>query len=117
MPRHTTKKQLTHNTHTSTLSSISMPTLTEVPKAKQWGKYDRHRLHSLIIEGKVNIEDVTYDNIDSVHAKYFPERQQRNFRRNFKDFAAAFDLETALAGARREEAEQGEMRVCLRFVC
>ena len=94
-----------------------MPTLAEVPRTKQWGKYDRQRLHSLVIEGKVNIEDVTYENIDRVHAQYFPERQQRNFRRNFKDFAAAFDLETALAGARREEAEQGETRVCLRFVC
>jgi len=117
MPRHTTKKQLNHNTHNKAIHSNSMPTLLEVPKAKQWGKYDRHRLHLLIIEGKVDIEDYSFENIDRVHAKYFPERQQRNFRRNFKDFAAAFDLETALAGARREEVEQGETRVCLRFVC
>jgi hypothetical protein len=31
----------------------------------------------------------------------------RNFRRNFKDFSSAFDLEEGLAGAR-----QGMTRVC-----
>ena len=94
-----------------------MPSLVEVPKTKQWGKYDRQRLHTLVIEGKVDIEDLTYENIDNVHQRWFPERQQRNFRRNFKDFASAFDLETALAGARRQEAEQGKTRICHRIVC
>jgi len=90
-----------------------MPSLVEVPKTKQWGKYDRQRLHTLVIEGKVDIEDLTYENIDNVHQRWFPERQQRNFRRNFKDFASAFDLEAALAGARRQdEADLGKTRVC-----
>ena len=93
-----------------------MPSLAGIPKTKQWGKYDRQKLRTLIIEGKVDIEDLSFDNIDSVHARWFSERQQRNFRRNFRDYAASFDLETALSGARREEAEQGKISVCLRFV-
>ena len=89
-----------------------MPTLLEVPKPKQWGRLDRERLHTLVVEGKVDLEDLSYENIDNVHSRWFPERQQRNFRRNFKDFATAFDLEAALAGARRE-AEIGKTLVCL----
>ena len=91
-----------------------MPTL--VKTTKQWGKVDKSALHQLIVNGDVNIEDPSFENIDAVHARYFPHQQQRNFRRNFKDFASAFNLEQALSGARRQAAEQGELRVCL-FVC
>ena len=83
-----------------------MPSLL-VTKTKQWGKYDKQKLHTLVLEGKVDIEDQSYDNIDDVQQRFFPDRQKRNFRRNFKDFASAFDLESALAGARR----QGKARV------
>jgi hypothetical protein len=91
-----------------------MPTLTKM--TKQWGKVDKAALHQLIVDGDADIEDLSFENIDAVHARYFPHRQQCNFRRNFKDFASAFDLEQALAGARRQAAEQGELRVCLLFV-
>jgi len=91
-----------------------MPTL--VKSTKQWGKVDKSALHQLIVNGDVDIEDLSFENIDAVHARYFPRRQQRNFRRNFKDFASAFDLKRALSGARRQATEQGELRVCL-FVC
>jgi hypothetical protein len=90
-----------------------MPTL--VKTTKQWGKVDKSALHQLIVDGDVDIEDLSFENIDAVHARYFPHRQQRNFRRNFKDFASAFDLERALSGARRQAAEQGKLRVCLFF--
>ena len=84
---------------------------------KQWGKVDKTSLHQLVVNGNVDIEDLSFENIDAVQARYFPHRQQRNFRRNFKDFAAAFDLEQALSGARRQAAgQEGKLRVCL-FVC
>ncbi len=36
--------------------------------------------------------------------KYFSHRDVKNFRRNFRDFAATFDLETEYTGARQREA-------------
>ncbi len=89
-----------------------MPLLL-VPKTKQWGKYDKQKLHTLVLEGKVDIEDQSYDNIDGIQERWFPDRQKRNFRQNFKDFASAFDLKSALAGAQR----QGKTRFCFHFVC
>jgi hypothetical protein len=83
---------------------------------KQWGKVDKAALHELIVDGDVDIEDLFFDNIDAVHARYFPHRQQCNFRRNFKDFASAVDLKQALSGARRQASEEGKLRIC-RFVC
>ena len=81
-----------------------MPSL--VKTTKQWGKLDKAALHQLIVDGDVDIEDLSFKNIDAVQARYFPHRQQRNFRRNFKDFASAFDLKLALAGARRQAVEE-----------
>jgi hypothetical protein len=72
-----------------------MPSLL-VTKTKQWGKYDKQKLHTLVLEGKVDIEDQSYDNIDDVQERFFPDRQKRNFRQNFKDFASAFDLNQLL---------------------
>ena len=94
------------SSHTKTTSPAPMPSLL-VTKTKQWGKYDKQKLHTLVLEGKVDIEDKLYDNIDDAQERWFPDQQKRNFRRNFKDFALAFDLESALAGARR----QGKTRV------
>ena len=82
---------------------LSPPTIS----TKHWGKVDRAALHDLVLDGSVDITNHTYANIDAVQAEYFPHRTVRNFRRNFKDFSGAFDLEEGLAGARR-----GMMRVC-----
>jgi len=76
-----------------------MPSL-QTATTKHWGKVDRAALHKLVHEGFVNIEDLSYENIDAVQAEYFPHRTVRNFRRNFKDFSSAFDLEEGLIGAR-----------------
>jgi hypothetical protein len=88
-----------------------MPSLM-VTNTKQWGKYDKQKLHTLVVKGKVNIEDLSYNNIDDVQERWFPDQQQRNFRQNFKDFALAFDLGSALAGARR----QGKTRICFHLI-
>jgi hypothetical protein len=82
---------------------LSPPTIS----TKHWGKVDRAALHDLVLDGSVDITNHTYANIDAVQAEYFPHRTVRNFRRNFKDFSGAFDLEEGLAGARR-----GMTRVC-----
>ncbi len=67
----------------------SPPTIT----TKHWGKVDRVALHNLVHDGSGDIEDLSYAIIDAVQAQYFPHRTVRNFRRNFKDFSGAFDLE------------------------
>ena len=39
---------------------------------KQWGKVDKIALHQLIVDGDVDIEDLSVDNIDAIHVRYFP---------------------------------------------
>jgi len=46
----------------------SPPTIT----TKHWGKVDRVALHNLVRDGSVDIEDLSYANIDAVQAQYFP---------------------------------------------
>jgi hypothetical protein len=78
-----------------------MPSLRTATTTKHWGKVDRVALHDLFTDGFVDIEDLLYQNIDTVQAQYFPHRTVRNFWRNFKDFSCAFDLEEGLIGAKR----------------
>jgi hypothetical protein len=54
-----------------------MPTLTKT--TKQWGKVDKASLLQLIVDGDVNIKDLSFENIDAVHAQNFPHRQQHKF--------------------------------------
>ena len=78
-----------------------MPSLRTATTTKHWGKVDRVALHDLVTVGFVDIEDLSYQNIDAVQAQYFLHRTVRNFWCNFKDFSGAFDLEEGLIGARR----------------
>ena len=79
-------------------------------KVKPWGKVDRAALHKLVVDGVFDIEDTLFENIDNVRGEL------RNFRRNFANFSQAFDLEAALAGARRAIYEDGSYHVCP-FLC
>jgi hypothetical protein len=67
---------------------------------KYWGKVDKAALSKLILEGLVDITDTSLPNIDAIQEEYFPHRKRKNFHRNFRDFAAAWDLEETLKGAR-----------------
>ena len=46
---------------------------------KSWGKVDKAALYKLIVDGEVNIEDLTYENINAVHERWFRHQTQRNF--------------------------------------
>ncbi len=70
-------------------------------RVKPWGKVDKAALHKLVVDGHIDIEDLSFENIDRVRKQYFPHRDRVNFRRNFASFAAGFDLNEALKGARR----------------
>ena len=95
-----TKKKSPQNHILTQFNPKPMPSL-RTATTKHWGKVDKAALHELVREGIVDIEDISYLNIDAVQAEYFPHRTVRNFRRNFKDFSGAFDLEEGLIGARR----------------
>jgi len=72
-----------------------------MPSNKYWGKVDKAALASLVEEGDINISDTSLEYTASVHSDYFSHHDLRNFRRNYRVFSAAFDLEAEYAGARR----------------
>jgi hypothetical protein len=45
---------------------LTLMLLFSIPLMKQWGKVDKAALHQLIVEGRVNIEDLSFDNINAV---------------------------------------------------
>ncbi len=56
---------------------------------KEWGQADKDLLNNLINRQLINITDTSLDNIKQVRAAHFWHCNKRNFRRNFRDFAAA----------------------------
>jgi hypothetical protein len=73
------------------------------PKAtKNWGQADRDLLSNLTNGQLINITDTTHQNIDieQVRDLHFWHRDKRNFRRNFLDYLAAWDLEFEYSSAR-----------------
>ena len=76
------------------------PSTKKKGTSKSWGKVDKAALSKLILEGLVDITVTSLPNIDAIQEEYFPHRKRKNFHRNFRDFAAAWDLEETLKGAR-----------------
>jgi len=74
----------------------------EPPPVKPWSSANKNYLQELIDTGKVDIgrtADTRY--IDSVRARYFRDRDELNFRRNFRTYARSRELEDTLSGYRR----------------
>ena len=72
------------------------------PPVKPWSTANKNYLQELIDTGKVDIgrtAETRY--IDSVRAKYFRDRDELNFRRNFRNYARSRELEDTLSGYRR----------------
>jgi hypothetical protein len=78
-------------------------------RIKPWGAADKRFLSSLITDGDVDIYSTDNGYIDRIREEYFPNRTERNFRRNFLNFSAEWDTEKAVEGGRRLEA--GELIV------
>ena len=68
-------------------------------KTKNWGQADKDHLYDLIQTGQVDIGDLSLENIEAVRQEHFCHRSAKNFRQNFKDLSAAFDLEAEYRGA------------------
>jgi hypothetical protein len=65
----------------------------ETNKTRKWGQADRDLLADLINRQLIDITDTTYPNIDQVRDLHFRHHDKRNFRRNFREYSAAWDLE------------------------
>lgn len=75
----------------------------EPPAVKPWSKANKNFLQELIDTGKVDIGRSSETNyIDRVRAKYFRDRDELNFRRNFRNYARSQVLEDTLSGYRRQ---------------
>ena len=99
----------------TTQAQLRSPHFRQMPpkatsKAKKWGEPDKDHLYDLIQTGQVDIGDLSLENIEAVRQEHFRHRSVKNFRRNFKDFSAAFDLEAEYRGARRIGGGEGKLR-------
>ena len=78
-------------------------------RIKKWEQADRDLLANLTNRQLIDITDTTYQNIEQVRYLRFRHRDKKNFRKNFRNYSAAWDLEIEYSGARRNEGE-GKMR-------
>ena len=100
-----------HHTHKTTPVSPFPPDATQGNhKTKKWGQSDKDNLTDLIQVGLVDIENLSLDNINTVRQDHFRHRSVKNFRQNFKDFSAAFNLKTEYSSARRNKGGRGKLR-------
>jgi hypothetical protein len=73
--------------------------MSYAPPVKPWGQNDKELLQKLIDRCKIDISctgDTDY--IDRIRHKYFRQRDTLNFRRNFRSYARARDLEDLVSG-------------------
>ena len=86
-------------------------TMADAPAVKPWCKDDKDKLQKLIDNGKVDIsktDNIEY--IDSIRHKYFRERGNLNFRRNFRGYARSLMIAEHYDGYRaRLAAGQGKL--------
>ncbi len=75
----------------------------DTPPIKPWGKAGKKYLQELIANGKVDIRR-TADNqyIDRICMKFFSERNEKNFRCDFQNYARSRELEDHLSGYRQQ---------------
>jgi hypothetical protein len=73
-------------------------------KVRPWGQTDKDLLNDLINRQLINITDTSLSNIEQVRNAHFRHRDKRTFRQNFRDFAAAWDLEIEYSGAQWRES-------------
>jgi CHASE1-domain containing sensor protein len=92
--------------------------MADAPAVKPRCKEDKNKLQKLIDDGKVDIrktEDTDY--INSVRHKYFRERSDHNFRRNFRGYARALTIAKHYNGYRaRLAAGEGKLLSFVNYI-
>lgn len=86
--------------------------LNPPPKAKKWGQADEDILYELLKYDEIDIGDTSLPTIERIRRAHFQHRSSENFRRNFRNYVARYDLEHSYRGARRRAAEEGRLSVC-----
>ena len=85
--------------------------MADAPAVKPWCKDDKDKLQKLIDNGKVDItkmDNIEY--IDTIRHKYFCERDNLNFHRNFRGYARSLTIAEHYDGYRaRLAAGQGKL--------
>ncbi len=77
---------------------------TAAAGVKKLGQADKDLLNNLINRQLINITDTSLSNIEQVRHALFHHRNTRNFRQNFQNFAAVWDLEIEYSGAQRRKS-------------
>jgi hypothetical protein len=74
-----TQQQTSQKTHPRGPPSflLSQPMAENDTRVKPWGKVDKAALHKLVVDGHVDIEDLTFDDINRVREQYFPHPPSR----------------------------------------
>ena len=99
----------THHNTQPTSHTVLMP----LKATKNWGQADKDLLADLVNRQLVDITDTTHQNIEQVRDLHFWHRDKKNFRHNFRNYSAAWDLEIEYSGARRNG---GKMRRLLLLI-
>jgi hypothetical protein len=96
--------------HTISFFCLAMPNMQLT--TKKWGNADRAALARLVHDRDMNINDLSYDNINAVGREHFCHCKKKIFCRIFNDFAATFDLKAEYSRAKK----RGKVRRCI-FHC
>jgi hypothetical protein len=96
--------------HTISFCCLAMPN-TQLTTKKR-GKANRAALARLVHDGDMDINDLSYNNVNAFGREHFCHCKKKNFCRIFHDFAATFDLEAKYSRAKR----RGKVKQCI-FHC
>jgi hypothetical protein len=94
-----------------------MPATATTSRSKKWGQADRDLLANLTNRQLIDITDTSHQNIEQVRGLHFRHHDKKNFRNNFRNYSAAWDLEIEYSGARRNEGEGKTRRLILLIFC
>jgi hypothetical protein len=105
----------------TTQAQLRSPYFRQMPpkattKTKKWGQSDKDSLHNLVQARLIDIEDLSLDNIDTVHQEHFRHHAVKNFCHNYKDFSVAFDLEAKYCGAGHNKGGEGKLRCMILII-
>jgi hypothetical protein len=100
LPAHTTQHNHISEPRLPSLHFCPMPPKATT-KTKKWGQADRDLLADLTNRQLIDITDTSLQNIEQVRGLHFWHCDKKNFRTNFRNYSAAWDLEVEYSGARR----------------
>jgi hypothetical protein len=96
----------THHNTQPTSHTVPMPP-KEAKSTKNWGQADRDLLADLTNRQLINITDTSYQNIEQVRDLHFRHRDKKNFRKNLRNYLAAWTSKLSIAARDATEVRCG----------